>query len=81
MRQGGPEARQDGVTAVSGDPSSRLYAHVTDLLFLLITVGFFGLTVAFVRAIEWIVGPDVIDLSPPTGPITKDRDDHAEVSA
>jgi hypothetical protein len=54
---------------------------VTDLLFILITVGFFGLTVAFVRAVEWIVGPDVIDVSPSTDPLLQDDDAHSEVSA
>jgi hypothetical protein len=55
--------------------------YVTDFLFLLITVGFFGLTVAFVRAIEWIVGPDVIDVTPPTDPIADDAARNHEVAA
>ncbi len=55
---------------------------MNDILFILITVGFFGLTVAFVRAIEWIVGPDVVDITPPTEPLNPPlaRDDH-DVSA
>ncbi len=59
----------------------RLYRHVTDFLFILITVGFFGLTVAFVRAIEWIVGPDVIDVTPPTDPLADDATRDHEVAA
>ena len=50
---------------------------VTDLLFILITVGCFGLMVALVRAIEWIVGPEPVDLTPPSEPLaaTDPRDD------
>jgi hypothetical protein len=48
---------------------------MTDFLFVLVTVGFFGLTVVFVRLIEWIVGREPVDATSTIEPLAEPRSD------